>query len=113
MTPPPLTGLQRLGVLPTSQQLHAAAVNKLSMAQDGPSVKADSTPSTASITVMSSQMSRSQETAANTSVTTAHQSSHVITSSWLYGDSPAASINTLLTDATSSLVSIGAGLPSL
>ena len=97
-------------MLPSSQQLQAAAINQLSLAQDGPSAQAVGTPCTAGLTVMPSQILRSQETTANTSVTTAHQSFEIMTSSWLYGDITATPMNTLLTDPTSSLVSIGAGL---
>ena len=101
-------------MLPTSQQLHSAAVNQLTTEHEGLSVQASSSTSAACLTSPSSQLTQSVGiSTANVTVPTAENGSQAITTAWLYGDTPSESMNTLLTESTNSVVSIGGGLPLL
>ena len=101
-------------MLPTSQQLHSAAVNQLTTEHEGLSVQASSSTSAACLTSPSSQLTQSVGiSTANVTVPTAENGSQAITTAWLYGDTPSESMNTLLTELTNSVVSIGGGLPLL
>jgi len=109
----PPTGPQRLGVLPTAQQLHSAAVNQFSSAEVELPGQALITASPTSITPAALQGSQSGTTATtNATVSTSEHCPH--TTSWLYGDTPTGSPNTLLlSESTSPAISIGPGLPLL
>jgi len=101
-------------VLPTSQQLQSAAVNQYSTEHAELTLPASSTTGAAHLASTLPQVTQAAGiSTANVTVPTSEFTSQAATNSWLYGDTPSASTNTLLTEAISSLVSIGAGLPLL
>jgi len=103
----PSTGLQSLGVLPTSEQLQSAAINQFTTEYQGLGLQ------TVSTTSGTSSPTQGTQSAPNESSPTTRNTLETVTT-WLYGDAPSASnSNIQLTEPTNTLVPIGAGLPPL